>query len=76
MYIPVSVYVSCKAAMLFICTLVRSCPASDEGVQCETCSIGANSKILGGPEQTKNILGRENQEEAQFKPGSRPWRTY
>jgi hypothetical protein len=32
--------------MLFTCTLVRSCPDSNEGVRCETRSVGTNSKIL------------------------------
>ncbi len=63
-------------AMLFTCTQVISHPVSKEGVECETWAVRTNSKILGGPEQTRNILGKENQQEAQSNPGSRPWRTY
>ncbi len=37
---------SCSVVVLFTCTLVRSHPDSDEGVKCETRSIGINSKIL------------------------------
>jgi hypothetical protein len=36
---------SCSAAMFFTCTLVRSCPDSNERVKCETWSVGTNSKI-------------------------------
>jgi hypothetical protein len=61
MYIGVSMYVSCSTAMLFTCTLTRSRPVSNEGVECETWSVGTNNKILGGLEQTWNILGKENQ---------------
>ncbi len=64
--------VSCSAAVLFTCTLVRSRPGSNEGVKCETRSVGTNSKMLGGPEQTRNTLEKEGQREAQSKPGSRP----
>ncbi len=66
----------CSGAMLFTCTLVIRCPVSKEGVECETWAVGTNNKILGGPEQIRNILGKENQQEAQSNPGSRPWRTY
>ncbi len=41
--------VSCSVVMLFTCTLVRSRPDSNEGVRCETRSVGTNSKILDGP---------------------------
>jgi hypothetical protein len=64
--------VSCSAVMLFTCTLVRSRPYSNEGVKCETRSVRTNSKILGGLEETKNILEKENQQEVQSKPGSGP----
>jgi hypothetical protein len=76
MYICVPMRVSCSAAMLFTCTLVRSRPDSNEGVKCETCSVGTNSKVLGGPGQTRNILEKEDRQEAQSKPGSRPLRLY
>jgi hypothetical protein len=71
MYICVPMCVSCSATMLFTCTLVRSRPDSNEGVTCETQSIGTSSKMLGGPGQTRNILGKEDQQEAQSKPRSR-----
>jgi hypothetical protein len=45
MYICVS-SMSCSVVVLFTCTLVRSHPDSDEGVKCETRSVGTNSKIL------------------------------
>ncbi len=71
------VNVPCSVAMLFTCTLVRSHPVSNnEGVKWETWSVGTNSKTLGGLEQTRNTLGKQNRHEAQFKPGSRPWRTH
>ncbi len=57
----IRVCVLCSAVMLFTCALVISRPASKEGVGCETWAVGTSSKILGGPEQTRNILGRENQ---------------
>jgi hypothetical protein len=69
-------YMWCSAAMLFTCALVISRPVSKEGAECETWAVGTNSKILGGPDQTRNILGKENQQEAQSNPGSRPGRTY
>jgi hypothetical protein len=62
MYIYVCSCVSCSVAVLFTCTLGRSCPDSYEGVKCETRSIGTNSKILGGPGQTRNILEKKDQE--------------
>jgi hypothetical protein len=64
--------VSCSAAVLFACTLVRSRPDSNEGVKCETRAVGTNSKMLGGPRQIRNTLEKEDQQEAQSKPGSRP----
>jgi hypothetical protein len=64
--------VSCSVVLLFTCTLVRSRPDSNEGVKCEIRSVGANSKILDGPGQTRNTLGKGDQQEAQSKPGSRP----
>ncbi len=64
--------VSCSVVMLFTCTSVRSHPDSNEGVRCETQSIGTNSKILDEPWQTRNTFGEGDQKEAQSKPGSRP----
>ncbi len=52
--------VSCSAAVLYTCTLVRSRPDSNEGVKCETWSVGTNSKILGGPGQTRNTLEKKD----------------
>jgi hypothetical protein len=36
-------------------------PVGNEGVECETRSVGTNNKMTGGPDQTENVLGRENQ---------------
>jgi hypothetical protein len=69
-------YVSCSAAVLFTCTIMRSRLDSNEGVECETWSVGTNSKMLGGPGQTRNTLEKEGQHQAQSKPESWPWRTY
>ncbi len=43
--------------MLFSCALVRSHPDSNEGVKCETRSVGTNSKILGGRDKQGIYLG-------------------
>jgi hypothetical protein len=64
--------VSCRVVMLFTCTLVRSRPDSNEGVRCETRSVGTNSNILDEPWQTRNTFREGDQKEAQSKPGSRP----
>ncbi len=69
-------YIWCSVAMLFTCTLVLSCLASKWGFECETWVVGTNSKILGGPEQTRKILTEASQQEVQSNYGSRPWRTY
>jgi hypothetical protein len=69
-------HVSCSAAVLFTCALVRSRPDCNEGVKCKTRSVVTNSKMLGGLGQTRNTLEKEGQQEAQSKPGSRLCRTY
>ncbi len=45
--------------MLFTCTLVRSRPDSNEGVRCETRSVGTRSKILVGRSKQETHLERE-----------------
>jgi hypothetical protein len=40
------------------------------------CGTGTNSKILGGPGQTRKIHVEESRQEVQSNPGTRPWRTY
>ncbi len=62
--------------MLLTCTLVFSCPTGKGGFECETRVVGTNSKILGGPEQTRKTLIEEGQQEVQFLSGSRPCRKY
>ncbi len=47
--------VSCSDVTLFTCTLVRSRLERNEGVGCETQSVGTNSKILDEPWQTRNL---------------------
>ncbi len=59
---------SCSAAVLFSCTLVRSCPDSNEGVKCGTRAVETNSKMLGGPGQIRNTVEKEDRQEAQSKP--------
>ncbi len=46
--------------MLFTCTLELSCPAGKGGFERETWVIGVNSKILGGPKQTRRIIMEES----------------
>ncbi len=71
-----TVYIWCNVALLVTCTLVLSCPAGKGGFECETWVVGANSKILGGPEQTRKILMKESQQRVQSNHGLRLWRTY
>jgi hypothetical protein len=59
MYIRVPMFVMyCKTVVLFTCTLMRSRPDSNEGVKCETRSVGTNSKILGGQDKQGMYLRR------------------
>ncbi len=70
-----TVYISCSVEVLFTCTLVLSYPAGRGGFECETQVAGANSMILGGPEQTRKILMEESQQVVQSNPRLRPRRT-
>ncbi len=42
------VYVPCSIAMLFICTLVRSHPVSNEGAKCETDPLEQTARCWVG----------------------------
>ncbi len=64
-----------SAKVLFTCVQVLG-HQQEEGVECEMWAVGANSKILGGPEQTGIYLREEVQQEVQSNPGPRKWRTY
>jgi hypothetical protein len=66
----------CSIAILFTCLLLFSCPIGKGGCTCETWNGGTNSKILGGPRQTRMIHVEESWREAQSDPRRRPWRTY
>ncbi len=57
--------------MLFTYTLMLSCPAYNGGLSVKHEPL-ANSKILGGPGQTRRILMEESQQETQSNPGLRP----
>jgi hypothetical protein len=57
--------------MLFTSTLVLSHPFGKEGFERETCIVGVNSKIQGGPKQIRRML-IEEQQESQSNPGLRP----
>jgi hypothetical protein len=39
---------------------VLSHPVGKEGFERETCAVGVNSKILGGPEQIRKMLMEES----------------
>jgi hypothetical protein len=62
--------------ILFTCLLVLSHLVVKGGCTCETLTIGTNSKILGGPRQTRKIHVEENRQEVQSNPRTRPGWTY
>jgi hypothetical protein len=68
-------YMRCSIAILFTCVLMLSCPVVKGGCTCETWIVGTNSKILGGPRQTRKVHAEESWEKIQSKPRTRPWQT-
>jgi hypothetical protein len=69
-------YTRCSMVILFTCVLVLSHPVVKGECTCETRIVGTNSKILGGPRQTRKIHVEETWQKAQSDPRTRPWRTY
>ncbi len=65
----------CSANVLFTCVQVLG-HQQVRKVEWEMWAFGANSKILGGPEQTGVYLKEEVQQEVQSNPRPRTWRTY
>ncbi len=66
-------YMRCSIARLFTWILVLSCGIGKEGCTCETWNGGTNSKLLGGPRQTRMIHGEGSWQEVQSDPRTRPW---
>ncbi len=58
--------------ILFTGELVLSRLVVEGGCTRETGIVGTNSKILGGPGQTKKIHAEESWQEAQSNPRTRP----
>ncbi len=55
----------CSIAIFFTCMLVFHCPIGKGGRTCETWNNRTNSKILGGPRQTRMIHVEEGWQEVQ-----------
>ncbi len=71
-----TLYMRCSIDILFTCVLVLSRPVVKGGCACETRILGKNSKLLGGPRQTRKIHVVENWQKLQSNLRTRPWRTY